>query len=314
MLATRDSHIRLAAAKLREACSEWEGHMPTTLPRSGAGWAATMACLLEAAAPKPGNVHPAAAFPDLTHDDLAAAALAIGPILEQAADMPLGWVILEAVRQSRRVTRSNANLGMILAIAPLAAVAPDGWPTAADEDSVASLSVAVAAVLGSLDAADTAAIWQAIGEARPGGMGTTERLDLSGPPPGNILDAMRLAAGHDSIATLWTTGYADVLGALIIDLSIALSRVVDWREAVVDAFLRQLARAPDSLILRRHGSRKAAEVSERAAAVVACDPPDRREAEAAFDRSLRDPVRINPGTTADLVAAALYVLLRSQSP
>ncbi len=314
MLATQDSHIRLAAGKLREACCEWDGRMPTTLPPYGAGWAASMACLLEASAPKPGNVHPAAGFPDLTHDDLVAAALAIGPILEQAADMPLGWVILEAVRQSRRVTRSNANLGMILAIAPLAAVAPDGWPTGAEDDTVASLSVAVAAVLGSLDAADTAAIWKAIGEAGPGGMGTTARHDLAGPPPGSILDAMQLAAGHDSIAALWTRGYASVLGGLIVDLSIALSRVVDWREAVVDAFLRQLARAPDSLILRRHGSRIAVEVSGRAAAVIATIPPDRREAVAAFDRSLRDPVRINPGTTADLVAAALYILLRSQSP
>lgn len=314
MLATQDSHIRLAAAKLREACCEWDGHMPSTLPPHGAGWAASMACLLEASAPKPGNVHPAAAFPDLSHEDLVAAALAIGPILEQAADIPLGRVILEAVRQSRRVTRSNANLGMILAIAPLAAVAPNAWPTGAEDDTVASLSVAVAAVLGSLNTTDTAAIWKAIGEAGPGGMGTTARHDLAGPPPGSILDAMQLAAGHDSIAALWTRGYASILGGVVVDLSIALSRAVDWREAVVDAFLRQLARAPDSLILRRHGSRIAVEVSARAAAVIATAPPYRREAVAAFDRSLRDPVRINPGTTADLVAAALYVLLRSQSP
>jgi triphosphoribosyl-dephospho-CoA synthetase len=33
-----------------------------------------------------------------------------------------------------------------------------------------------------------------------------------------------------------------------------------------------------------------------------------------LDHSLRTPVRINPGTTADLVAAALYILLRSHTP
>lgn len=311
MLTTRDSHIHPAAAKLRQACRGWHGQLPTTLPPHGAGWAATMACLLEAAAPKPGNVHPAASFPDLTHDDLVAAAIAIGPVLEQAAERPLGSVILDAVKQSCSVTRSNANLGMILAIAPLAAVAPDAWPSASDTDSIAALSVVVDGVLGRLDATDTARIWQAIREARPGGMGTTERLDLSGSPPGNMLDAMRLAADTDAIAALWTAGYANVVGQLVADISGALVRLADWREAVVDAFLRQLARSPDSLIRRRHGREKAAEVSAHAAAVVACDPRERRAAEAMFDRSLRAPVRINPGTTADLVAAALYILLRS---
>ena len=270
-----------------------------------------MACLLEAAAPKPGNVHPAASFPDLTHDDLVAAAVAIGPILERAPDAPLGRVILDAVRQSRRMTRSNANLGMILAIAPMAAVQHDACDTAGDGHSISPLSSAVSAVLERLDAADAAAIWQAIGEARPGGMGKAERHDLADPPPGDMLEAMRLAAGHDSIAALWARGYDDVLGPLVADLAAALSRCSDWREAIVDAFLRQLARTPDSLIARRHGGAVAAEVAARAAAVTHTDPGGRAGAVAAFDRSLREPRRINPGTTADLVAAALYILLRS---
>jgi triphosphoribosyl-dephospho-CoA synthase len=265
---------------------------------------------LEAAAPKPGNVHPAASFPDLTHDDLVAAAIAVGPSLQRAADAPLGAVILDAVRQSRRVTRSNANLGMILAIAPLAAVRADEWTRATHGDSLTPLASAVNAVLDKLDAADAAAIWRAIGEARAGGMGTTQRYDLAGPPPRDFLAAMRLAADSDSIAALWTSGYADVLGGLVADLAVALSRSMDWRQGVVDAFLRHLARTPDSLITRRHGVPVAADVSARAAVVMAADPADRSRAVADFDRSLREPRRINPGTTADLVATALYILLR----
>jgi triphosphoribosyl-dephospho-CoA synthase len=273
-----------------------------------------MACLLEAAAPKPGNVHPAAAFPDLSHGDLVAAAGAIGPVFERAGDEPLGSLILDAVRQSRRVTRSNANLGMILAIAPLAAVPPASWPPLADGDSPASVSRMAANVLGRLDAADTSAIWQAIAEARPGGMGTADQHDLVGPPPADILAAMHVAASHDSIAALWSRGYADVLGGLVADLGVALAELPEWRRAIVEAFLRHLARSPDSLIRRRHGEAVAADVSARAATVLASDPAGRPAAEAALDRSLRTPVRINPGTTADLVAAALYILLRSHSP
>lgn len=307
---TPDPNICGAALVVRDACREWEARVPSSLQRGGAGWAATMACLLEASAPKPGNVHPAASFPDLSYDDLVAAALAIGPILEDASTAPLGNVILEAVRQSRRVARSNANLGMILALAPLAAVPPDAWPPTVDGNSLTPLSTAVAAVLDRLDAADTVAIWRAIGEARPGGMGTVPHHDLAGPPPADILAAMRLAAGRDSIAALWAGGYGNVLGGLVVDLENALRRSTDWRDAVVNAFLRQLARSPDTLIMRRHGVAVAGEVSDRAAAVVATSPANRSRAVADFDRSLREPACINPGTTADLVAAALYIFLR----
>lgn len=310
---THDSHISAATAAVLEACREWECHVPAGLPRGGAGWAATMACLLEAAAPKPGNVHPTAAFPDLSHADFVAAARAVGPIFQEAARRPLGSVILEAVRESRRVTRSNANLGMILAIAPLAAVPPDSWISPAGGAPLTSVSAAVAAVLARLDAADAAAIWMAIGEAGAGGLGTADRHDIAGPPPDDILAAMRLAAGHDSIASLWANGYADGLGDVVDDLAAALAARHDWRQAIVDAFLRRLARAPDSLIRRRHGAAVAVAVSAQAAAVLSGNPAGRPGAEAAFDRSLREPRRINPGTTADLVATAVYILLRRSS-
>ena len=43
------------------------------------GQLATLACLLEAMASKPGNVHRGADFEDLTFADLALSAVAIGP-------------------------------------------------------------------------------------------------------------------------------------------------------------------------------------------------------------------------------------------
>ena len=43
---------------------------------------------------------------------------------------------------------------------------------------------------------------------------------------------------------------------------------------------------------------------------AAAAAPDWLAAIADFDASLRAPRRLNPGTTADLVAAALYILLR----
>lgn len=281
-------HIRAAIARIPAVCPPWSR-----------GWCAATACILEAAAPKPGNVHPGAAFPDLAHDELVAAALAIAPVMEWAADVPLGRTVREAVEASRRVTRSNANLGIILAIAPLAAIRGDAPPDAGGAEAVLTR-------LGPVDAAD---VWTAIATALPGGLGTTDRHDVSGPPPTDLLEAMRLAAPRDRIAALWAEGYATLVAGLVADLAAELSTERDVRDAIVRAFLRELARSPDSLIVRRHGAEVAAGVSARAAAVLAAGPAWREAAEA-FDRSLREPVRVNPGTTADLVAAAIYILLR----
>lgn len=271
-------------------------HVPAALRPGGRGWCAAVACLLEATAPKPGNVHPGASFADLSFADLAAAAAAIAPVFDRAAGEPLGAIVLQAVRGSRAVTRSNANLGIILALAPLATL-PDGAPPHA-------------AMPRPLTAADARDVWEAIGLATPGGMGTAARLDLAGPPPTDILEAMRLAAPHDRIAGLWADGYGSLVDGLVSDLAAEFAATDSWTDAIVRGFLRQLGREPDSLIARRHGPSVAAAVSARAASAIAAGPDDWRGQAAALDRSLRAPVRINPGTTADLVAAALYILLR----
>lgn len=273
--------------------------LPDALLPWGRGWMAALACVLEASAPKPGNVHPGAAFDDLCYDDLVAAALAIAPAMDRAATAPLGCTILDAVASTRRVVRSNANLGIVLALAPLAASRAPGPVRAAD----------AAAVLERLGPEDAGHVWKAIAIARPGGMGGSGTWDVAGPAPPDLLEAMRLAAPRDEIARLWAEGYAPLFAGPVPDLATELAAGSGLEDAIVRCHLRQLARTPDTLIARRHGAAVAADVSARAAAVVATPGDAWREAAARFDASLRRPVRVNPGTTADLVAAALYILL-----
>jgi triphosphoribosyl-dephospho-CoA synthase len=269
----------------------------TTCPAWGRGWCAALACRLEATARKPGNVHPQAEFADLSHAELVAAGGAIAPVLESAHLQPLGRTILDAVAASRALTRSNANLGIVLAVAPLAAV-----PNPAD-----LCPERIAAVLEPLGPQDARDIWQAIAIARPGGMGRQERWDLAEAPPPSILTAMRAAAGRDQIARLWTTGYGPLFDGLVRDIVDELQACRPLGDAIVRAYLLQLSRAPDSLVGRKHGDAVAATVSARAADVLAAGPSGWVEAAAGFDRWLRSG-GINPGTTADLVAAALYIL------
>lgn len=247
-------------------------------------------------------MHPGASFADLTHADLVAAAAAIAPAFDRAATQPLGLTILQAVTAARSAAAdTNANLGIILLTAPLAAV-PD------DEPLDAAAVDRVLARLGPVDAAD---VYQAIAIARPGGMGRVDHDDIGGPPPTDLRAAMRAAAGRDQIARLWTEGFGPLFAGAVVDLAASLEAGMPVFEAIVDCHLRQLAREPDSLIARKHGADTAARVSSRAAAILRLSPTERPAATIAFDASLRSPRRLNPGTTADIVAAALYSVLRT---
>ena len=217
-----------------------------TCPAGGRGWCAAVAGILEATAAKPGNVHPGASFPDLSHADLVAAAVAIAPVLERAATAPLGRTILEAVSAARSAADTNANLGIILLTAPLAAV-PDGE----------TLSVAaVDRVFARLDAADAADVYRAISLARPGGMDRVDRDDVAGPPPTDLRAAMRAAADRDQIARLWAEGFGSlfagaVAGALMPNLTYLLvfpdepGRAAAWNSFRTDADWLKLKAMPE---------------------------------------------------------------------
>ncbi len=88
---------------------------------------------------------------------------------------------------------------------------------------------------------------------------------------------------------------------------------LDWSGAVVEAYLAVLAALPDTHIARKLGPAEAEEVSRRAAEVQAAGGvrTDRgRRALAALDAALRSPDnRRNPGTTADLTCAAVFVVI-----
>jgi triphosphoribosyl-dephospho-CoA synthase len=209
-------------------------------------------------------------------------------------------------------TPSNANLGIVLLIAPVAAApGPRLGPALTSPAGVDAVVAAAGAV-------DAAAIWEAIHLAQPGGLGRSDRWDLAGPPPAEIRAAMRESADRDTIARLWARGYEELYAGPVADLAEAVCAGWPLEAAIIRCHLRQLARCPDSLIGRRHGATAAAEVTARAAALVAREPatpeaaadPTWLAAIADFDAALRRPRRLNPGTTADLVAAALYILLR----
>lgn len=267
------------------------------------GQCATLACLWEVMAPKVGNVHRGADFEDLTFADFALSAVAIAPAMEAAVTQGVGRTCLEAIQATRGLVNTNTNLGITLLFAPLAAV-PRDQP----------LDAGVVHVLQRLTDDDSRDVYEAIRLAQPGGLGEVESMDVRAAAPPRLLDAMQAAAHRDLIARQYVTGYRDVFECLVPWLKADLDRGVKAVDAIIHAQIRFLAREPDSLIVRKCGMETANNIVEFARAVLRAGEMGSERyylAVGDFDFYLRsDGHRRNPGTTADLIAAALFVLLR----
>ncbi len=275
--------------------SDWRAHLQGCL---------SAACILEATARKPGNVHPGAAFADVTFEDFVRSAQVTAPVLADARDQGVGRAIREAVAVTQRAVGRNTNLGIILLLAPLAASSPE-----------VELGAGIDDVLEALTIDDARECFAAIRQAAPGGIGHAEQQDVSASPTVTLREAMALAAERDLIARQYSRGFEDVLQfgvpALLEEL-----KGHDWETATIRLHLRFMVRHPDSHIMRKCGSAVARSAVELAQRVLDADwpvtPTSARSLEE-LDRWLRaDGHRRNPGTSADLVAASLFATLRDR--
>jgi triphosphoribosyl-dephospho-CoA synthase len=277
-----------------------------------------LACLLEATARKPGNVHPAAKFVDLHYDDFVHAAAVIAEPLAMAAEHGVGPAILSAVTATRTVCSSNVNLGICLLLAPIAAAADPG-----------TLRQEVARLIEATTIADAAAVYAAIRLAVAGGLGTAENQDVSAAPTVTLLAAMELAESRDAIAYEWSTRFRgiDRDGASWLrhawDEAHALKSLprgfpsgpacTPWERAIIHTQLQYLSLG-DTLIRRKCGVETEQTARQLAQEVINAGSVWTEtgwEQLARLDQWLRaDGHRRNPGTTADLLAAASFWCLR----
>lgn len=256
-----------------------------------------IASVAEATLGKPGNVSPGRDFDDLTFDDLVQAAVAAAPAIGQDG-IGLGRVINSAMNRVMRSTRTNANLGIVL----LAAV----------QSYAAGLGVSYEEVIAATNNDDARGAYCGIRRANPGGLGTVAEGDIRQPPPGTLTEMMHLAAGRDAVARQFDPD----------DAMPDVRRIArELRRGCYDGgelgsvgprvFAVELATHPDTLIARKNGPEEADRVRQAAAGIVGTDAATISDDQLAeLDARLRtDDHRMNPGTTADLFAAALYHIL-----
>jgi triphosphoribosyl-dephospho-CoA synthase len=259
------------------------------------GQCAQLACVWEATARKAGNVHAGRDFADLRFADFLASAAAIAPVFENAQARTVGQTVLGAVQATRAVVATNTNLGIVLLLAPLAAV-----------PASQSLEQGVPAVLDALDVEDARRVFAAIRLAQPGGLGKASEQDVHAEPTLPLRAVMALAA----------SGYRETFEVGLPALELGLERFANLEEAIIFTHLNFLAHFPDSLIARKRGPEEAELARRRAGQVLDADWPRSaagRAAFADFDNWLTaDGNSRNPGTSADLVTACLFAALRDK--
>jgi triphosphoribosyl-dephospho-CoA synthase len=255
-------------------------------------------------APKPGNVTRYQDFHDTTCEDFLISAWAAAPVFAEADKLAVGDLILKARRASSQYVKSNTNLGIILLFAPLAKAALDPTP--------GPLRRRLHNVLKTLTVDDCQKAYTAIRETQPGGIGKLDKHDVRDEPAITLLEAMDIAKDRDSVALEYSSDYRITFALGYPALLKAREESRCWTDAVVQAFLTVLAEVPDTLIARKLGREKAKEVSIMAKETLDAGMPgteDWKKAQANLDSYLReDHNHLNPGTTADLITASLFVL------
>lgn len=282
------------------------------------------ACVLEATAPKAGNVHPVAKFDDLCFADFVSAA-EIAAIELTVASSGLGDRVHSLIDQTRRRTNTNVNLGIALLFGPIVLAEEQQRPTS-DSWTLDHWHDATSNVLLNITKEQSHRLGQAIAKASAGGMDGDYQpedpsLDVQSLTDSfDVMAAMREAKNRDLIAAEYANGFESFFADVVPTVETSVRETGDLLSGISLAHLRLLADRGDTLIARKNGRQTEREIRKRAERCV--DDFQRSgnsgigelESIKEFDAYLRSEAhRLNPGTTADFIAAAVYVCLRMRS-
>jgi triphosphoribosyl-dephospho-CoA synthase len=289
-----------------------------------------LAILLEASANKPGNVNRTNGFERTRYEHFLASAVAMSPSFEIAAkrgiavsqgklcvsDIRLGQVMRNCVLNVNAWQHGgNTLLGTTILLSPIAVAA--GITSAKEEIfEIPELRENLRLVVESTTPEDAVNVYEAIRIANPGGLGKASDLDVNDPNSADkirkerisLYRVFKIASGYDMICSEWVNDFSVTFDVAYPSLMKQLQQNNDLDRAIVCTFFRVLAGHPDTLIARKTSSEKARQISSIARQVLdlGIETPDGKKSLSEFDKELRSSGNLlNPGTTADIIAAAL---------
>lgn len=293
-----------------------------------------LAMLLEVSAyPKPGNVHRTKDFDRTRFEHFLASSVALGAHFRLSAlrgrrvaesehrlALAIGERISRGVRECAQWQHGgNTSLGVILLLTPIAYSA--GMIDPRSPMTSRNIRRKLREVVRRTTPDDAINAYRAISFASPGGMGRVPELDVNDEKSIveirkrnlTLLNIFRISAKYDAISWEWVNDFSVTFDVALPSLIRELSSTGDINTAVADTYLRILSEKPDTLIARKQGVGRAREVSlmaRRALKAGGIKTGSGRKAVERMDEILRKPRHSsNPGTTADLTASALSVLI-----
>jgi triphosphoribosyl-dephospho-CoA synthase len=258
-------------------------------------------------------------------------AVAAGPWFEEAArrgiavqdnklrvnDVEMGEIIKNCVVDIETWQKGgNTLLGTVIMFVPMA-VAAGMTPTTGNFDfDFSRLRENLKLAVESTTAEDAVRLYEAVEVAKPSGLNKAPDLDVNDPRSKtrileenvSLYQVFKIAAGYDDVCAEWVNNYPITFDLAYPYLMNQLKRG-DLNTAIMHTFLKVLSEHPDTFIARKVGFEKAREISLNAKKILelgGVETSEGRKAILEFDGKLRSSGNLlNPGTTADLTAAAL---------
>ena len=211
------------------------------------------------------------------------------------------------------------NLGIILLTAPISTAA--GAINADENLDMTELRDKTRYIIKNTTPADAVAVYKAIGMAMsPETLGRSDELDVLDEGSEetirregyNLYDVFSMGAERDIICREYVTGFSVTFDTGYPYLLSALEEQ-DMNTAIVNTFLQILSENPDTLIARKAGEDRAKWVSNKASDIMLNGGATAEAGLELIDRLDQElqaeEGTLNPGSTADLTAASIFLAL-----
>ncbi len=265
---------------------------------------AELAMLIELSSdPKPGNVDRCHDFSDIGFRHFIVSAVSAYPVFRKAASkrISFGRLLLEGVNAWKEWNiSSNTHFGSLVLMIPLAIAAGMSGDLKHETAGVLKNTTVEDAVDFYCAFALAGARVADVSEFSLKDQAAATELRKQGK---TLLDLMQLSQDHDLIAREWSTSY-ERLFRLAGQLAEEVQKY-GLNDGVARTYLAALAEFPDSLVQAKFGRDRAMAVSLMASQALE-DETLESARKMDFELLASD---VNPGSTADLIAAALFISL-----
>ena len=285
--------------------------------------------------PKPGNVHRTKNFKGTSFEHFLAGISAIQPNLrllcknvyatidndkQSFSNIELGVFFKESVIEMMKwQTGGNVILGHILVLAPLSSAA--SICIKLKKKRLIDFESILNKIIENTTVNDTLHLYEAIKLSNPGGLGQIDKYDVNNPSAHkeiirdevNLKEIFKKSQDYDLISREYASGFKIVLKE---GLPYFLDSFKDNRNiniTIVNTYLKLLTDHLDTLIIRKAGKPEAMKVSEMASKIISQGGISTKKglkSTIKFDKILqKQNGKLNPGTTADLLAGVIFCAL-----